>query len=119
MVTAIGSAAIQEMLAQIRSTVDQTKNAKSLATNPLSQSGIDGGSTKADFSQALKAHLSEVSKLEKSSNDLGKRFALGDSNVNLSDVMISSQKANIALQSTVQVRNKIASAYQTIMNMQI
>jgi flagellar hook-basal body complex protein FliE len=33
--------------------------------------------------------------------------------------MISSQKANIALQSTVQVRNKIASAYQTIMNMQI
>ncbi len=119
MVTAIGSAAIQEMLTQIRSTVDQTKNAKSLATNPLSKAGNEGGSSKADFSQALKAHLSEVSQLEKSSIDLGKRFALGDNNVNLSDVMISSQKANIALQSTVQVRNKIASAYQTIMNMQI
>jgi flagellar hook-basal body complex protein FliE len=119
MVTAIGSAAIQEMLAQIRSTVDQTKNARPI--NPMGNSDLGGVSNvpRADFAQALKAHLNEVSSMEKNSNDLGKRFALGDNNVNLADVMISSQKANIALQSTVQVRNKLASAYQTIMNMQI
>jgi flagellar hook-basal body complex protein FliE len=119
MVTAIGSAAIQEMLAQIRSTVDQSKNVKPLNPTALTGLSANPGTPKADFAQALKAHLSEVSKMEKESSDLGKRFALGDNNVNLSDVMISSQKANIALQSTVQVRNKLASAYQTIMSMQI
>ncbi len=118
MVTAIGSAAIQEMLAQMRSAVDQTKNSVGVvpgAKNPLSSSSVP----KTDFAQAMKNHLSEVSNIEKTANDLGKRYSLGDTDVNLSDVMVSSQKANIALQSTVQVRNKLAAAYQTIMNMQI
>ena len=119
MVPAIGSAAIQAMLEQIRSTVDQAKSPKSIDPGSLAQGIGSTSPARADFSEALKAHLSDVSKMEKDSNDLGRRFALGDSNVNLSDVMISSQKANIALQSTVQVRNKLASAYQTIMNMQI
>jgi flagellar hook-basal body complex protein FliE len=122
MVPAIGSAAIQAMLTQIRSTVEQAKD----VTNPTAglssvngAAGVSGSTPKADFAQALKNHLNDISSMEKQSNELGKRFSLGDSNVNLSDVMVSSQKANIALQSTVQVRNKLASAYQTIMNMQI
>ena len=119
MVPAIGSAAIQAMLEQIRSTVDQTKSPQSISPGSLNKEIGGDSSSRTDFSQALKAHLSDISKMEKDSNELGRRFALGDSNVNLSDVMISSQKANIALQSTVQVRNKLASAYQTIMNMQI
>jgi flagellar hook-basal body complex protein FliE len=50
---------------------------------------------------------------------LGQRFALGDTKVNLSDVMIASQKASVAIQTSVQVRNKVVAAYQSIMNMQI
>ena len=65
MVTAIGSAAIQEMLAQIRSTVDQAKSPQSIAPNSPSQ-GVGGTSpARADFSEALKAHLSDISKMEK------------------------------------------------------
>ena len=33
--------------------------------------------------------------------------------------MISTQKANISLQTAVQVRNKLVAAYNDIMNMQI
>jgi flagellar hook-basal body complex protein FliE len=33
--------------------------------------------------------------------------------------MINSQKAGIAFQATVQVRNKLVSAYHDIMNMQV
>ncbi|MES2934461.1 MAG: flagellar hook-basal body complex protein FliE, partial [Pseudomonadota bacterium] len=42
-----------------------------------------------------------------------------DDSVNLSDVMISMQKASISFQATVQVRNKLVSAYQEMMNMQV
>jgi flagellar hook-basal body complex protein FliE len=33
--------------------------------------------------------------------------------------MIAMQKANISLQATVQVRNKVVAAYNDIMNMQV
>ena len=50
---------------------------------------------------------------------LTKRFQMGDDSVNLSDVMISMQKASINFQATVQVRNKLVQAYHDIMNMQV
>lgn len=74
---------------------------------------------KLDFSQALKNSLEQVSSAQNQAQALGKKFTLGDDSVNLSDVMISMQKASISFQTTVQVRNKLVSAYQDIMNMQI
>ena len=46
-------------------------------------------------------------------------FVMGDDKVSLSDTMIAMQKANISLQATVQVRNKVVAAYNDIMNMQV
>ncbi|MDB5854435.1 MAG: flagellar hook-basal body complex subunit FliE [Herminiimonas sp.] len=53
-------------------------------------------------------------------NEVRKNAAMVRENtVDLSDVMIATQKANIGLQATVQVRNKLVSAYHDIMNMQV
>ena len=76
------------------------------------QSGVD-------FAQALKAQLEQVSALDLGAKKLGERFALGDDSVNLSDVMLATQKSSIALQATIQVRNKLVTAYHDIMNMQV
>ena len=45
-------------------------------------------------------------------------FSLGESQ-NTHDLMIAQQKANIALQYTVAVRDTVLNSYNTIMNMQI
>jgi flagellar hook-basal body complex protein FliE len=50
---------------------------------------------------------------------MSERFSLGDDSVNLSDVMIASQKSTIAMQASIQVRNKLVVAYNDIMNMSI
>lgn len=76
-------------------------------------------SQQVSFSDALKNSLDQVNGMQKQSEQLGKDFVMGNDNVSLSDVMISGQKANIAFQATVQVRNKLVSAYQDMMNMQI
>jgi len=47
------------------------------------------------------------------------KFSMGDDNVNLSDVMIAMQKASISFQTSIQVRNKLVSAYRDIMTMQV
>ena len=72
-----------------------------------------------EFSDALKTALDGVNASQVQSDDMNKKFALGDDSVSLSDVMISMQKASINFQATVQVRNKLVSAYHDIMNMQV
>ena len=75
--------------------------------------------TKVEFSDALKNALDGVNTSQVQADDMGKKFALGDDSVNLSDMMISMQKANISFQTVVQVRNRVVAAYQDMMNMQM
>jgi flagellar hook-basal body complex protein FliE len=69
------------------------------------------------FSDSLKAMLDKVNGQQLNADGFAQKFALGDDSVNWSDVMIERQKASLSLQATVQVRNKLVSAYHAIMNM--
>ncbi|MGV8900085.1 MAG: flagellar hook-basal body complex protein FliE [Burkholderiaceae bacterium] len=108
----IDTGRIESMLAQIKAMSANAKVGESLAPAAAADNKIN-------FADVLKASLDQVSKTEDQSTKLGQQFALGDDSVNLSDVMISMQKASITLQTTVQVRNKLVSAYHDIMNMQV
>jgi flagellar hook-basal body complex protein FliE len=44
-------------------------------------------------------------------------FELGKPGVALNDVMVDLQKANVAFQTGLQVRNRLVSAYQEVMNL--
>lgn len=74
---------------------------------------------RTDFAQLLKSTLDHVSASGQQANELSQAFEKGEPNVNLQDVMISMQKANISFQTLVQVRNRVVSAYQDMMNMQM
>jgi len=122
-VTGIDSGQIQAMLAQLKAAA-QGPNADAASgietqapLNKLAKN--DNTASKVDFSDALKSALNQVNQVQLDSEKMGKNFAMGDDSVSLSDVMITGQKANIAFQATVQVRNKLVSAYSDIMNMQI
>lgn len=70
------------------------------------------------FSGYLKGALEEVDKLQKESDSSAVALATGEMQ-NLHQVMIDAQKAEIALQFTIQVRNKVIEAYQEIMRIQV
>jgi flagellar hook-basal body complex protein FliE len=108
----IDTSRIEAMMAQLKTAATRAQGTES----PL-QIGKTAG--KVDFADALKSSLDQVNNVQQQSEQLGQRFAAGDDKVNLSDVMISMQKANISFQATVQVRNKLVAAYNDIMNMQI
>src|SRR5690606_41156112 len=115
---AIDASKIQAMVAQLRDTAARAQGVQGMV-NPLKTDKAVAVPEQGGFAQALKASLDQVNSAQKSSETLGKRFALGDDSVNLSDVMIAGQKASISFQATVQVRNKLVHAYQEIMNMQV
>jgi flagellar hook-basal body complex protein FliE len=122
---AIDSSKIQAMLSQLKAAAqNQPTNTSTMVggfngiIKPTPPQSVNS-QTKVDFSEALKASLDQVNNSQSKAVELGKGFAMGDDSVNLSDVMVASQKASISFQATVQVRNKLVSAYHDIMNMQI
>ena len=111
----IDSTAIDAMVAQLKAAAARSQP----AANLMGAGPVEKSATKVDFSQALKASLDNVASAQNHADKLGQKFTMGDDSVNLSDVMISMQKASISFQATVQVRNKLVSAYQEMMNMQV
>jgi flagellar hook-basal body complex protein FliE len=72
-----------------------------------------------DFASLLQSAVDEVNKTQLDARQLSKQFETGNSEVNLQDVVLSLQKASLSFQTMVQVRNKLVTAYQDVMNMQV
>ncbi len=75
-------------------------------------------SPEVSFGEYLNSALMKVTDLENEAGKLKEDFALGKTD-NIPEVLIAGEKANIALQFTMQIRNKILDAYSEIMRMQI
>lgn len=72
-----------------------------------------------DFANLVEQSLAQVNATQTKAEALTHQYQLGQNDVSLEDAMISMQKANISFQTTVQVRNKLVTAYNDIMNMQL
>ncbi|MBZ2173880.1 flagellar hook-basal body complex protein FliE [Schnuerera sp. xch1] len=70
------------------------------------------------FSSFLNTALDRVNELQLVSSEYKKLLATGDVD-NLHNVTIAAEKANIALQLTLAIRNKVTEAYKEIMRIQI
>jgi flagellar hook-basal body complex protein FliE len=102
----------------------QMRSAAALAGGGAARVGnvAAGGAAEAkapDFATTLKASLDHVNGMQAAAAQKARDFELGGADSSLQDVMVSIQKASISFQQTVQVRNKLVSAYHDIMNMQI
>ena len=80
-----------------------------------------GGKEDKSFDSVFKTAmnmLDETNALTNKAEELEVQFLLGDA-VNTHDLQVAQQKANIALQYTVAVRDKVIEAYNSIINMQV
>jgi flagellar hook-basal body complex protein FliE len=102
---------IDQMLGVLRATAAQAGGRTSEAQ------ASEAGST--DFANVLQNTIEQVNQTQQQAEDMAAKFAAGDGNTNLHDVMISLQKANLSFQEMVQVRNKLVTAYHDVMNMQV
>jgi flagellar hook-basal body complex protein FliE len=70
------------------------------------------------FSDTLNEALKNVNDLQKNSDRAMQDLATGKTD-NIPEVMITAEKADLALKMMVQVRNKIIDAYHEVMKMQV
>ncbi len=71
-----------------------------------------------DFASVLQSMLVGVNQSQQHSRRLAESFDIGQ-HQDLAGVMIAQQTAKLAFQSTLQVRNKLVTAYQDVMNMPV
>lgn len=71
------------------------------------------------FGQIMEQAVGKVNEVQQASSAISKSYLEGDPSVDVTDVMIASQKAGVAFDSMVQVRNKLVEAYRDVMNMPI
>ena len=100
---------IDQVLSQMRILAAQARGSDTQTQN------VEG----SNFNVMFKEALEKVNDVQLESGQLKTAFSQGDANVSLAQVMIAGQKAQIAFQGTLQVRNKLIQAYQDIMNMPI
>lgn len=81
--------------------------------------GAPGATGSVSFAAVLRNGIERVNEAQAQSSAAQRAFERGDPNVDLPQVMIDMQKASIAFRGAVEVRNRMISAYQEIMNMPV
>jgi len=105
------TAAIESVLQQMRA---MSHIAQGIAASASSASQPTEG-----FATVLQHSLRQVAQVQNDASNQAKAFVAGEPGVALNDVMLDLQKANVAFQTTVQVRNRLVAAYQEIASMAV
>lgn len=106
----------QAVLAQMRALTAQARGLEltraANAVNPAASA-----TPAVSFGDVMKNALDFVNDNQVKAAQLSDKFERGDKGVDVAQVMVAIQKANLSFQAATQVRNKLVSAYQDIMNM--
>lgn len=111
----IGS--VQEVMAlrqEVMSRSEALKDVRAAAGNPAAAPNappVGGG-----FADVLSGALENVSAVQQRSGDMQAAYERGEV-TDIAKVMLARQEAGVAFEATLQVRNKLLSAYQEIMRM--
>ena len=100
---------VSQVLAQMRVMAAKAEGVASPAA---------AATNRTDFADLLKKSVDAVNETQTHAGNLAQSFEAGDPKVDLADVMIALQKANVSFQAMTQVRNKLVDAYQEIMRIQ-
>lgn len=112
-----GGGGIQQILAMRQQLLDRSSLLKEVHSAAQAPQGPDSSAEPADgFSGALKSALDGVTATQRNAEDLSSAYERGEV-TDIAKVMLARQEAGIAFEATLQVRNRLLSAYQDIMRM--
>ena len=80
--------------------------------------GVGGAAGGGNFASAMKRALNEVNGLQANAEQVTNSYERGET-TDIAAVMLAREKASVGFQATLQVRNKLLSAYKDIMSMPV
>lgn len=101
--------ALRQSILQRNSALQDAVGAAGAAADPAQAKA-------SDFTSALKSAIGDVNGLQANAESATSAFERGDT-TDIAAVMLAKEKASIGFETTLQVRNKLLSAYKDIMSM--
>jgi flagellar hook-basal body complex protein FliE len=101
---------IDRVLSQIRSLSTQARPAGQSADATNAAGGV------SEFANLLRQGVDQVNQTQQKAGALAEAFDRGTPGVELPQVMVELQKASVSFRALTEVRNRLISAYQEIMN---
>ena len=116
----IGGVGGIDRVMQLRAQILERNAALSRANDTPSGSPIGGAtqSSPTSFVDTLQGALRDVNQTQQRAGELSAAYERGDT-VDIARVMMARQEASVSFEATLQVRNKLLSAYRDIMSMPV
>jgi|GWRWMinimDraft_11_1066019.scaffolds.fasta_scaffold06448_2 flagellar hook-basal body complex protein FliE len=116
---------VDQVLGQIRAMRSLTQPNQTSASgvsglSPLAPTNpVRGVEPSSDFGSLFKTSVDAVNATQQKAQQATNAWERGDSEVSLTQVMVSLQKADVSFKAMMEVRNKMVDAYQEVMRMSI
>lgn len=108
-----------DMLSKLQNmSIGSDNNTSSIDSVSGTSTNGSSDTSSLDFSSILKDKLNEVNDKQMNSDNITNQFISGE-DVDVHQVMLSAQEAQMSLQLAVQMRNKIVESYQELNRMQV
>ena len=98
--------------------LNQMQALESLARGQQLQRAESKTDQAPNFGELMQQAINQVNETQMQASSLTRAFELGE-DVDLSQVMIAMQKSRVSFEALSQVRNKLLTAYQDVMNMSV
>ncbi|PIE42945.1 MAG: flagellar hook-basal body complex protein FliE [Gammaproteobacteria bacterium] len=80
---------------------------------------LGGADKPPGFGEMFAKAIDSVNDLQKNASDMRTAYEQGQPGIDITRVMVESQKASVSFQALTQVRNKVVQAYEEIMKMPV
>jgi flagellar hook-basal body complex protein FliE len=112
-----GAAGIQQIIALRQQIIDRSSLLQQVRTPQQgAEAPADANGPAGQFGDALKTALRSVNDVQNKAEGLTDAYQRGEV-TDVAKVMLARQEAGVAFEATLQVRNRLLSAYQDIMRM--
>ncbi len=117
-ITASSLLAMRNQILQQNSALQKAAGATPALPATTPAASATGAGSSVDFGKIVTSAISQVNSLQSKSEDMSVAYERGDT-TDIASVMLAREKASVGFQATLQVRNKLLSAYKDIMSMTV
>jgi len=103
----------------ISQVMNQMKAIESMATSQVLPIETTEKAEGSSFAGMMQQAIDQVNQTQADAKQLSTALELGDPNVDIAQVMVAMQKSSVSFQALTEVRNKLLTAYQDVMNMPV
>jgi len=107
-----------QILEQNQALQRASQTASATNASPVTQAAAPARANPNSFGNALEQALNAVNDQQNQAGQLSEAYQRGE-NVDIAKVMLARQQASVSFEATLQVRNKLLSAYKDIMSMPV